>query len=136
MEKAKFRAHHLFCRRFLKVELPDRGEALARAERRMLDLFEAGEEVEVEVCEGVDELCRACPECQGDRCRSAQGEEEAVRKWDSIILKGLGVSYGETRTSRGWRTLIEEKAPLKFCQTRCPWKGRCSVAILGERDKD
>jgi len=55
----------------------------------------------------------------------------AVRKWDSIILNGLGVSYGETRTSKEWRMLVEQKAPLKFCRTRCPFRERCSVFKLG-----
>ena len=131
MEKAKFRAHHLFCERFMKVELPDRGAAFDQVERRMKDIIETDDDVSVEVCEGVDEVCRVCPECRDDRCQSAQGDEEAVRKWDSIILKGLGVSYGETRTSKEWRRLIAEKAPLKFCQTRCPFKARCSVFQLG-----
>jgi hypothetical protein len=130
MEKARFRAHHLFCERFMKVELPDRGAAFDQVERRMKDIIEADDDVSVEVCEGVDELCRVCPECRDDRCQSAQGDEEAVRKWDSIILRGLGVSYGETRTSKEWRMLIEQKAPLKFCQTRCPFKARCGVFHL------
>ena len=26
------------------------------------------------------------------------GNEDKVRKWDAIILKGLGLSYGEKRT--------------------------------------
>lgn len=131
MEKAKFRAHHIFCERFMKIELPDRGAVFDQVERRMKAIIDADDDVSVEVCEGVDELCRVCPECRDDRCRSSQGDEDAVRKWDSIILKGLGVSYGETRTSKGWRMLIEEKAPLKFCHTRCPFRDRCSVFDLG-----
>ncbi|MCJ7595055.1 MAG: DUF1284 domain-containing protein [Desulfobacterales bacterium] len=131
MERVKFRAHHIFCERFMKVDLPDGGAEYDQAKGRLRDIIKADDESSVEVCEGVDEICRVCPECRDNRCQSAQGDEEAVRKWDSIILRGLGVSYGETRTSKEWRMLIEQKAPLKFCQTRCPFKERCNVFQLG-----
>lgn len=127
MEKVKFRPHHIFCERFLKVELPDRGAEFEQVEQRMKDIIQTDDEALVEVTEGIDELCRVCPNCLDDRCQSPLGNEEAVRKWDSIILKGLGISYGETRTSKQWRMLIEQKAPLVFCQTRCPWKSSCSI---------
>jgi hypothetical protein len=131
MEKAKLRPHHIFCERFLKVQPSDRGVEFEQVEQGIKDLAQTDDEALVEVIEGIDELCRVCPECRDDRCQSAQGNEEAVRKWDGIVLKGLGVSYGETRTSRQWRMLIEEKAPLDFCQTRCPWKSICGVFQLG-----
>ena len=126
----KFRPHHIFCERFLKVELPDRGAKFEQVEQRMKDIIQTDDEALVEVTEGIDELCRVCPNCWDDRCQSPLGNEEAVRKWDSIILKGLGISYGETRTSKQWRMLIEQKAPLVFCQTRCPWKSSRSIFHL------
>jgi hypothetical protein len=131
MEKAKLRPHHLFCERFLKVQPSGRGVEFEQVEQGIKDLAQTDDEALVEVVEGMDELCRVCPDCQDDRCQSTQGNEEAVRKWDGIILKGLGVSYGETRTSRQWRMLIEEKAPLDFCWARCPWKSICGVFQLG-----
>ena len=131
MEKAAFRPHHIFCKRFLKIDFPDRGQEYQDVSHRIRRVMEAEDAFSIEAREGIDELCRVCPECRDDRCQSSQGDEDAVRKWDSIILKGLGVSYGETRTSKGWRMLIEEKAPLKFCHTRCPFRDRCSVFDLG-----
>lgn len=131
MEKVKFRPHHIFCERFLKVEFPDRGVEYEQIEQRLKNIIQTDDEVLVEVTEGIDELCRVCPNCRDDLCQSPQGNEEAVRKWDSIILKGLGISYGETRTSKQWRMLIEQKAPLNFCRTRCPGKSICTVSSLG-----
>ena len=84
----------------------------------------------IEVIEGVDILCLSCPECAGNRCESPHGNEEEVRKWDVKALKGLGISYGERRTAKAFRELVEAKAPLEFCRTRCPWKEVCKVFDL------
>ncbi len=127
MEKKKFRPHHILCERFLKLEFPDRGLEFQQVEQRLRDIIQTDEEVLLEVTEGVDELCRVCPNCLDNRCQSPQGNEEAVRKWDSIILKGLGMSYGEKRTSKQWRILVKQKAPLDFCRKRCPSKSICTV---------
>lgn len=127
MEKMKLRPHHLFCERFLKVELPDRGPEFEQAQQKIKDLIETGDNVPVEIVVGPDLLCRACPELQDDRCRNPFGDEDAVRKWDEIIIKGLGVSYGEIRASGDWRGLIDQKAPLDFCRNRCQWKTICRV---------
>ena len=56
--------------------------------------------------------------------------EDKVRKWDAIILKGLGISYGEKRTIQELREIIGRKAPLDFCRTRCPWKAICTIFNL------
>ncbi|MBU2498627.1 MAG: DUF1284 domain-containing protein [Proteobacteria bacterium] len=131
MGKAAFRPHHIFCKRFLKGDFPDRGQEYQEVSNRIRHVIEAEDEFSIEVREGIDELCRVCPNCRDERCQSHQGNEEGVRKWDSIILKGLGSAYGETRTSKGWRMLIAEKAPLAFCERRCPWKSSCGVFELG-----
>jgi len=116
--------------RFSKAEFSSRGAAFERVEQRLKDILQKEDEKFVEVTEGIDDLCQACPDRRDERCESPQGNEEAVRKWDRIILKGLEVSYGETRTSKEWRTLIEQKAPLHFCATRCPAKSSCAVPCL------
>ena len=130
MKKAAFRPHHIFCKRFLKNDFHERGPQYREVSDRIRRVIEGEDEVSIEAREGIDELCRACPNCGDARCRSPQGDEEAVRKWDGIILKGLGISYGETRTADGWRKLIAEKAPLDFCRRRCPWKSSCGVLEL------
>jgi len=89
--------------------------------------FSAGransDETLVEAVRGTDELCRVCrPHYRDERCEHPQGEEEALRKWGSILLKGLEISYSERVASKEWRFLIREKALLDFCQTRYPSK--------------
>jgi hypothetical protein len=130
VKKARYRPHHLFCERFLKVEVPDRGEEFERVSRERRDTIETEDDVVVEVIEGIDELCRVCPDCRDERCQNPRGDEEAVKKWDGIILRGLEINYGETRTSRDWRILINQKAPLTFCEIQCPYRSSCTVFQL------
>jgi hypothetical protein len=111
----------------LKVEVPGRGEEFERVSRRVREIIERQDDALVEVIEGIDEICRVCPDCRDERCHNPKGDEEAVRKWDGILLKGLGINYGEMRTSREWHTLIRQKAPLHFCEKRCPYRSRCTV---------
>lgn len=130
MKKARYRPHHLFCERFLKVEVPDRGEEFERVSRERRDTIKTEDDVVVEVIEGIDELCRVCPDCRDERCQNPRGDEEAVKKWDGIILRGLEINYGEARTSRDWRILINQKAPLTFCEMQCPYRSSCTVFQL------
>ena len=113
----------------MKVEVPGRGEEFERVSQKVRETIERQDDVLVEVIEGIDEICRVCPDCRDERCQNPKGDEEAVRKWDGIILKGLGINYGEARTSKEWRVLIHERAPLNFCKTRCPYRSRCTVFI-------
>jgi hypothetical protein len=120
----------MFCERFLEVEVQDRGEEYKRVSQQRTDTIERQDDALVEIIEGIDELCRVCPDCRDERCQSLRGDEEAVRKWDGIILKGLEINYGEMRTSKEWRRLIQQKAPLSFCKTRCPYRSSCTVFQL------
>ena len=126
-EVSRWRPHHIYCEQFLTGNFPDRGEMFDQIGDKIRETMRSGTDTIIEVLEGVDELCQTCPLCQDNRCKSPNGDEDAVRKWDAIVLKGLGISYGEKRTAQEFRTLIEKKAPLEFCQTRCRWRGTCSV---------
>ena len=128
MKKSQFRPHHIFCARFLKNQFPERGAEFQQVMKKREFIFEKNDEHMVEVIQGIDKICRACTNLKNDRCESPEGNEEAVRKWDHIILKGLGVSYGETMTSKDWRMLIEKKAPLDFCKAKCQWKPQCTAS--------
>lgn len=122
------RPHHLFCSGFLPLDDLVRGEEFARAIHEIREIVRAESDLTVIVTEGPDQLCVYCPEYGDGRCRSKIGDEEKVRKWDSGICLGLGISYGEEITVRELLALIREKAPLEFCRTRCPWKALCGVA--------
>jgi len=135
MKEVKLRPHHICCMRFSRHEFPERGEGFGRALRKIKDVLKKEDDVLLEMNEGVDELCGVCACRQGNRCESPQGNEEAVRKWDGILLKGLRASYGDTRTSKQWRNLIEQGGPLDFCRTRCPRKSDCDIFSMGADSK-
>jgi hypothetical protein len=78
----------------------------------------------VEIIQGVDELCLTCPNCVGDGCVSPLGDESEVRKWDAIILKELGLQYGQIfSVQEGW-DLIQSHPALNLCH-RCQWRHSC-----------
>jgi hypothetical protein len=124
---AKWRPHHIFCVPHLATHFPERGKAFNQTECKIKETILSGTDTIIEVIEGVDELCQACPLCQDNGCQSPNGNEDAVRKWDKIILRGLNISYGERRTAKEFKVLIDRKAPLEFCRTRCSWKDQCAI---------
>ena len=126
-EVLRLRPHHIFCSGFLPLELLVRGEEFARAMNEIKELTETESDLLVVVTEGPDQLCDHCPDYRNNRCENPNGDEEKVRRWDARIREGLGISYGEDITVRELRALIREKAPLDFCQARCPWKAICAV---------
>ncbi len=126
-ETLRLRPHHFFCDRFLPLDNLIRGEEFSFALSKIKELTQSESDLIITVTEGPDQLCKSCPDCKNDCCENPIGNEDAVRKWDSKILKGLGISYGQEITVRVLLALIREKAPLDFCQTRCPWTKLCGV---------
>lgn len=127
LEELRLRPHHIFCQHFSAWDVPDRGEAYNSLEQRIREALRSATGTMIEVVEGVDDLCRWCPLCQDGRCCSPEGDETSVRKWDAIILSGLGVSYGDRMAAGVFSRLILEKAPLAFCQNRCSLRAGCSA---------
>lgn len=129
----KLRPHNIFCVRFAAPSLPERGEKFNQVEHKLRETLQSGTNLLIEVIEGTDELCQVCPLCQDARCQSPEGDEDEVRKLDAIILKGLGISYGDKMSVKEFRALMDGKAPLAFCRTRCRLKEGCGVFQLAKR---
>ncbi len=127
MKTIALRPHHLLCLRFRIVVFPDRSGKFPETEKMVMDAIRAESAVMIHVAEGVDGLCRACPNCGADRCDDLKGNEEVIRERDALILKGLGISYGTAMTSGEWSDLIAGKVPMEFCLTLCPARAECVV---------
>lgn len=121
----KLRAHNLVCVVPFRMDMSERGTTYIRTEDKIRETISKGSEELVEVVEGIDDLCRVCPLCMDDRCQSPDGGEDSCRKWDAILLKGLGVPLGTTLSANEWRRLIKQVSPLDFCQTRCSHRSYC-----------
>ncbi|MEW6555226.1 MAG: DUF1284 domain-containing protein [Actinomycetota bacterium] len=123
----RLRPHHIFCSGFLPLALLDRGEEFSRAMHAIVELVRRESGTVVIVTEGPDQLCEYCPDLKNGRCENPNGDEEKVRRWDARIREGLGLSYGEGVPVKVLRALIEDRSPLDFCLSRCPWRDFCGV---------
>ena len=123
----RLRPHHIMCEPFLVLETFNRGEAFNILANRIKESLESQADTLIEVIEGVDDLCQACPLCRDARCQSPDGDEDAVRKWDAIVLRGMEISHGDRLTAGQLFALIKQKVPLPLCLTKCRWKGNCRV---------
>ena len=122
----RLRAHHICCVPFWTGTPEGRGSSFQQVENKIKRMFLSPADSKVIVIEGVDVLCRECPLCADESCTSPEGGEDAVRKWDAILLKELGVTFNTGLTCGQWHNLIEQKVPFKICQ-KCRWKKGCSV---------
>ena len=126
----KLRPHHIYCFYFLSFSHPDRGKEYEEAIRKIERAFKAEKE-SIEVKEGPDFLCEACPHFNGQMCTHPKGDEREVRKWDKRILEELGLKFGEFVEVGRIRTLVKDKTPLNFCLTKCAYyrQSECNPKI-------
>ncbi|MEW6034828.1 MAG: DUF1284 domain-containing protein [Chloroflexota bacterium] len=120
----RLRAHHVCCSRYWDIPLSERGEGFARTELEVRQALRCGTRP-IQVVEGVDSLCSVCPLRSAEGCASPKGDETAVRKWDALLLRELGVPFGTVMDAASWRRLVDAKAPFRLCQ-RCQWRQHCS----------
>ncbi|MFC2058908.1 hypothetical protein ACFLTS_04610 [Chloroflexota bacterium] len=57
----RFRAHHVFCLPFSNLEFPERGSKFSDILARIKRAVRTETDNTIEIIEGVDELCLACP---------------------------------------------------------------------------
>jgi hypothetical protein len=128
IQHLRLRPHHVLCIPFLDAELmSDRGEKFLHEYLELMEILISDEDTMIEVTRGVDDLCQHCLHLGEGRCVSRIGDEEKVRRWDAKVMEGLGLNYGDKKTSMEIKGFIKHKAPLDFCRTRCPWKSICMV---------
>ena len=121
------RPHHILCERYGTFDTLARGPAFSSIQQHIEEVLNKDDDAVIVVTEGPDEICSRCPECKNNRCESPDGNEEQVSKWDHIVMKGLGLEYGQRLTVSELKRIVKEKAPLQFCKERCRARGRCRV---------
>ena len=126
----RLRPHHLLCTRYLQLDPSGRGRRFSEEIDRVKELLRSDRGDVIDIIDGPDELCSACPELRSGRCESPQGDEDAVKKFDRLILRELALSFGDTKTSKEIAHIIQRDAPLDFCRTKCPWRPQCTVFAL------
>jgi len=92
------------------------------------------EEANIEVKEGPDFLCEACPYFDGQGCSHPEGGEAAIKKWDGIMLKALDLEFGQMMQVKEMDSLVGQRAPLSFCLNKCPHhrENRCDPRAIGK----
>ncbi|MET1123749.1 MAG: DUF1284 domain-containing protein [Archaeoglobaceae archaeon] len=119
----RLRGHHLICLQFFRGAGYD--EVFVENLRKVV---ERAKKEKIDVVDGIDDVCIACPHNRG-YCAYSPTSEKEVREMDEYAVKLLGVGR-ET----SWEELAE-KVPNVFdrwkvyCE-RCDWRDSC----FGERD--
>ncbi|MEW6770734.1 MAG: DUF1284 domain-containing protein [Bacillota bacterium] len=121
----RLRGHHLVCLQFFRGEGYNR-EFIENLEN-VIGRAEKGEEIEV--VEGADDVCRACPSLEDGQCASKPaGGETNIRPLDKKVADHLGMNTGDrvfwkdvsakvSATPREW---LEA-----FC-AGCNWQKACA----------
>ncbi|ADL08242.1 DUF1284 domain-containing protein [Thermosediminibacter oceani] len=119
----RFRGHHLICLHFFQGEGYNR--EFVDNLKGLVDRAGRGEEIEV--VEGPDDVCRACPYLSGNRCAHKEGADQEIRQLDGKALSFLKISAGQRVN---WLKLKEKikSAPehwfSSFCRG-CDWESVC-----------
>jgi len=120
----RLRGHHLICLHFY------RGEGYSKEYVKNLEnvLNRAAEGEEIEVVECADDVCRACPTLQGEKCVAKPGMDVEIRKIDAKATKRLGVEVGSRVL---WQEIKAKvmSTPKEWLETfckGCDWEKVCA----------
>ncbi len=127
----KARPHHICCIPFFIVTFPERGKKFNKADENLRTTLSVPGNIKIKAIEGTDDLCAHCTLCVDGKCASPKGNEQQVRKWDSILLDELDVGYGTELPASGWEKLIAQKVPFRIFP-KCQWKKECKVGLSVE----
>lgn len=117
----KLRGHHLICLHFFKGYGYD--EKFTENLRDVISKIKV-----VEVVEGIDDICKACPYNVGF-CNYKESSEKEVKELDAFALDLLGLNIGEKVS---W-SYLKEKIPKTiekwkfFACKNCDWRRVCDA---------
>lgn len=120
----RLRGHHLICLHFY------RGEGYSREFVENLDdvIRRATEGEEIEVVEGADDICRACPTLQGEKCVARPGVDIEIREMDAEATAYLGVEVGSKVFWQEMKSKVmamPKEWLVAFCEG-CDWEEVCA----------
>ena len=120
----RLRGHHLVCLHFFRGGASCTGEFM-RALGNIGERLASGEAIEV--VDGGDDLCAACPSFDGSACRNTASADTEVRGLDASALAQVGARAGDAAS---WEELarrvyaIPEKWFVEYCEG-CEWASMC-----------
>ena len=120
----RLRGHHFVCLHFYRGEgySPEYVKNLEDVLYRAMD----GEEIEAVAC--ADDICRACPTLQGEKCVAKPGMDAEIRQMDAEATLRLNVDVGSKVFWREIKTKMMA-APKEwlaaFCRG-CLWEKVCA----------
>lgn len=120
----RFRGHHLICLNFFQGE--GYSEDYVENLKQLLNRAEKGEEIEV--VQGPDDVCRACPSLKGDVCMHKEGADEEINALDRQARSYLGIEPGQ---KVHWSGIKQKVAGVpgswfeNFCRG-CDWENVCN----------
>lgn len=125
------RGHHLFCTALFSGSGYD-----AAFVENMTGIIEAWKDGEpVQLCQGQDAVCEACPNREPDDGCSLGTED--VRRRDRAALEALGLKPGQTLTWEQVKTRLSlvDEAGFQYVCGSCRWQreGLCSWDFLHSR---
>lgn len=117
------RAHHGMCLSFFQGEGYSDGftQHMAMVQQSLM------QDRLVRVVDGVDEICRKCPNRHGDRCVT----QEKVWRYDRQVLTLCGLEAGSVLPYSEFHRLVEEQILIsgkreEICGS-CEWDALCKL---------
>ncbi len=119
----RLRGHHLICLHFFTGA----GYSRVFVDNLRAVLQRAGQDEEIVVTEGADEVCEACPYLAGNCCAHKPDSEQEIRRLDELALNLLAAKTGQKVKWEEIRLQVL-KAPAEwfcaFCHG-CDWETLC-----------
>ena len=132
----RIRGHHLLC--MYGFRGLGYSQAFVENMRRVVDAFLASEPTVVELVEGGDDICSACPHLQDGECRKRLASQEPLASKDSLVLAALGLEARTRHTSAEIRSAISSRISpedIRRLCSGCQWLelGYCEQGIAARR---
>ncbi len=107
-----------------------RGEGYSRGFVENLEdvVRRATEGEEIEVVEGADDICRACPTVREGKCVATPGADKKIRKMDAEAAARLGVEVGSKVRWHDVKAKVmatPKEWLAAFCE-ECDWEETCA----------